>query len=51
MLKKRRQKFQFFIKAWRKPADINLVSVFNFPLSTHLQESHDRNTSGRKKIG
>ena len=50
MLKKRRQKFQFFIKAWRKTADINLVSVFNFPLSTHLQESHGRNNTGRQKF-
>jgi hypothetical protein len=42
---------QFLIKAWRKTADINLVSAYILSLTTYLREKHDGNSSGRKKIG
>ena len=32
-------------------ADINLVSLYTISLTTHLQENHDGNPSGRKKFG
>ena len=32
-------------------ADINFVSLYTISLTTHLQENHDGNSSGRKKIG
>jgi hypothetical protein len=32
-------------------ADINFVSLHTISLTTHLQENHDGNSSGRKKFG
>jgi uncharacterized protein YecE (DUF72 family) len=49
-IEKQTQKFRFIVKAWRKIADINLVSVYNVRITTLFQESHDGNTPGRKKV-
>jgi hypothetical protein len=48
---KYRPELQFLIKGWRKMADISVVTLYTFSLTTHLQENHDGNSSGRKKIG